>query len=206
MLSLPRDFRQPPGESSLAPLWLWNDDLSHEEIRRQIDDFAARHIHRFVLHPRVGLPRDCPFMSPRLLGFMRTAIDHAASKQMQVILYDEGMYPSGAAGGSGDSVITAEDSLAFGPERVLLNALAAGDATEIAAERLVEGQARRRAPAGGDGGEQAVYVRLRRRARGGSARAVKATTVPLKVVLPVRRAGMPDGVWHGRSLTVCPST
>jgi hypothetical protein len=99
MPNLPHEFLDPPGEFTLTPFWFWNDDLSHDEIRRQIDAFADRHIGGFVLHPRVGLPRDCSFMSDRLLEFMGTAIDHAATRQMQVMLYDEGMYPSGAASG-----------------------------------------------------------------------------------------------------------
>jgi len=99
MTPLPDDFVHPPAEFSLTPFWFWNDDLSADEIRRQISDFAAHHIRGFVLHPRVGLPRDCAFMSDRLLDYMAVAIEHAASLDMRVVLYDEGMYPSGAAGG-----------------------------------------------------------------------------------------------------------
>ena len=92
ILDAPRGF-------TLIPFWFWNDVLDEGEILRQIDDFEQHGVHGFVIHPRVGLPRDCGFMSDGLLGFMRIAIEEAARRGMQVILYDEGMYPSGAAGG-----------------------------------------------------------------------------------------------------------
>ncbi|MEO0966275.1 MAG: hypothetical protein AAFY08_14290 [Planctomycetota bacterium] len=103
---LPAGFVHPPNTYSLTPFWFWNDRLEEEEIIRQIDAFTERGIYGFVLHPRVGLPEDCGWMSPRLLGFMRVAIDHAARRRMQVILYDEGMYPSGSCAGQ----VVAENS------------------------------------------------------------------------------------------------
>jgi hypothetical protein len=38
-------------------------------------------------------------MSDRLLGFYRVAIEEAHRRQMHVVLYDEGMYPSGSSSG-----------------------------------------------------------------------------------------------------------
>jgi len=46
--------------------------------------------------PTVGLPRDLGWMSERLLHFYHVAIKEARRQDMYVILYDEGMYPSGA--------------------------------------------------------------------------------------------------------------
>lgn len=96
---LPDAFVEPPRSCSLAPFWFWNDDLDEHEICRQIDDFHDHGVYAFVIHPRVGLPRSLPFMGEALLGYMRVAVEHAARRGMWVILYDEGMYPSGAAGG-----------------------------------------------------------------------------------------------------------
>ena len=98
-----------PAEFSLMPFWFWNDALDAAELLRQIDDFASHGVHGFIIHPRVGLPRDCGFMSERLLGFMRIAIEEAAWRGMKVVLYDEGMYPSGSASGL---VVAADPSLA----------------------------------------------------------------------------------------------
>ncbi|MFG1481083.1 hypothetical protein V5F53_20895 [Xanthobacter sp. V4C-4] len=84
---------------SLMPFWFWNDALSAAEICRQIADFEQHGVHGFVLHPRIGLPPDLAWMSPRLLDFMGVAIEAARARGMKVILYDEGMYPSGASAG-----------------------------------------------------------------------------------------------------------
>ena len=94
-----RTFADPPREFSLVPFWFWNDTLDAAEIVRQIDGFAARGVYGFVIHPRVGLPRDLGWMTDRLLGFYRVAVDSAADRDMKVLLYDEGMYPSGSSSG-----------------------------------------------------------------------------------------------------------
>ncbi|MBI1295008.1 hypothetical protein GC175_08625 [bacterium] len=89
----------PPPDFSVMPFWFWNDDLDEAEIRRQIGDFQDHGVHGFVIHPRVGLPRSLGWMSDALLHFYDVAIDEAARRNMRVILYDEGMYPSGASAG-----------------------------------------------------------------------------------------------------------
>jgi hypothetical protein len=94
-----REWRDPPPEFSLAPFWFWNDALTEREIIRQMDDFRAHGVHAFVIHPRVGLPRSLGWMSDRLVAMMRYAIEQAAARDMWVMLYDEGMYPSGSSSG-----------------------------------------------------------------------------------------------------------
>lgn len=94
-----KNWTNPPREFSQAPFWFWNDDLSEAEIARQLQDFCEHGVYGFVIHPRVGLPKDIGWMSEKMIYFMRFAIQEAARKQMWVVLYDEGMYPSGAASG-----------------------------------------------------------------------------------------------------------
>ena len=86
-------------EFSLCPFWFWNDDLSKREMARQIEDFQAHGVHGFLIHPRAGLPRSIGWMSERMIEFMRFAIEEAARRDMWVMLYDEGMYPSGSSSG-----------------------------------------------------------------------------------------------------------
>ncbi len=97
------NFRQgwanPPREFSQAPFWFWNDMLSEEEIIRQLADFRDHGVYGFVIHPRAGLPRNIGWMSDRMIHFMGVAIEEAARKGMWVVLYDEGMYPSGSSSG-----------------------------------------------------------------------------------------------------------
>ena len=96
---LPHDFVSPPREFSQAPFWFWNDDLSEPGLVRQMEDFQDHGIHAFVIHPRAGLPRNIGWLSDRMLHFMRFTVEEAARRKMWVILYDEGMYPSGSSSG-----------------------------------------------------------------------------------------------------------
>lgn len=98
-VELPTDWLNPPNEFSQAPFWFWNDDLSEKELVRQINDFKAHGVHAFMIHPRAGLPMSIGWLSDRMIQFMRFAIEKAAERDMWVILYDEGMYPSGSSSG-----------------------------------------------------------------------------------------------------------
>jgi hypothetical protein len=93
------DWLNPPVEFSLCPFWFWNDALSEQEIVRQLDDFRAHGVYAFVIHPRAGLPPSISWMSKNMIEFMRFTIEQAARHDMWVILYDEGMYPSGSSSG-----------------------------------------------------------------------------------------------------------
>lgn len=93
------EFLEPPREFSLCPFWFWNDDLTESELLRQMEDFQAHGVHAFVIHPRVGLPREIGWMSDRMLELLRFVVEEAAKREMWVVLYDEGMYPSGSSSG-----------------------------------------------------------------------------------------------------------
>jgi hypothetical protein len=95
----PSGFADPPKEFSVMPFWFWNDTLKDAEIIRQIADFEEHGVYGFVIHPRIGLPESIGWLSPRMIHFMHVAIEEAARRNMYVILYDEGMYPSGSSSG-----------------------------------------------------------------------------------------------------------
>jgi hypothetical protein len=97
--NIPKEFIDPPREFSVMPFWFWNDTLKDEEIIRQIADFEAHGVYGFVIHPRIGLPADMEWLSPQMIHAMDVAIREAARRNMYVILYDEGMYPSGSSSG-----------------------------------------------------------------------------------------------------------
>lgn len=97
--SMKRQFVDPPAEFTPMPFWFWNDELSREEIVRQIREFHAHEVDGFVLHPRMGLPRTMPYLSDAYFEMAEAAVAEAAKLGMRVILYDEGMYPSGSACG-----------------------------------------------------------------------------------------------------------
>jgi hypothetical protein len=96
---VPAGFADPPREFSVMPFWFWNDTLKDAEIIRQIDDFEKHGVYGFVIHPRIGLPQNVKWLGPEMIHAMHVAIDEAAKRKMYVILYDEGMYPSGSSGG-----------------------------------------------------------------------------------------------------------
>jgi hypothetical protein len=96
---LPKGLLSPPAEFSVMPFWFWNDDLKDDEIIRQISDFEAHGVYGFVIHPRIGLPENITWLSSRMIDAMRIAIEEASKRNMYVILYDEGMYPSGSSSG-----------------------------------------------------------------------------------------------------------
>ncbi|MBN2138342.1 MAG: tyrosine-protein phosphatase [Sedimentisphaerales bacterium] len=95
----PAGWINPDREFSMAPFWFWNDRLSEKEITRQLDDFCRHGVYGFVIHPRAGLPENIGWMSDAMIKYMRFAIEQAAKRRMWVVLYDEGMYPSGSSSG-----------------------------------------------------------------------------------------------------------
>lgn len=90
---------EPEREFTAVPFWFLNDDLSEETIQCQLRDFAAHGIYGVVLHPRIGLPKRIAYLSDTFFHYIEVAVEAAAKLNMQVVLYDEGMYPSGSAGG-----------------------------------------------------------------------------------------------------------
>ncbi|RIX59515.1 hypothetical protein D3P08_05055 [Paenibacillus nanensis] len=92
-------FVHPPAEFSPVPFWFWNDELQKEELIRQIHDFHAKEVGGFVIHPRMGMPHTMPYLSEAYLDMVEAAVAEAERLGMRVILYDEGMYPSGSACG-----------------------------------------------------------------------------------------------------------
>ena len=98
-MELLRLLNDPPKEFTPLPFWFLNGDLDHGELRRQLSDFRDHGVYGAVLHPRMGLREDIGYLSPSFFAYLRTAIETAAALQMRVVLYDEGMYPSGSAGG-----------------------------------------------------------------------------------------------------------
>lgn len=92
-------LQNPPREFTAIPFWFLNGDLTAEELRRQLADFAAHGIYGVVLHPRMGLSPDIIYLGERYFAHIRTAVEAAAALDMKIVLYDEGMYPSGSASG-----------------------------------------------------------------------------------------------------------
>lgn len=90
---------KPSREFTPIPFWFLNGNLTHDEIRRQLNDFNAHGVSGVVLHPRIGLAKRIKYLSKEYFSYIHTAVKEAAVLKMTVVLYDEGMYPSGSANG-----------------------------------------------------------------------------------------------------------
>lgn len=99
MQAIKQQFNVPPKEFTPIPFWFWNDALDRNEIIGQLRDFHNKGIDGVVIHPRIGLPRSIPYLSDVFMEHVKAAVEEADRLGMHVILYDEGMYPSGAANG-----------------------------------------------------------------------------------------------------------
>lgn len=89
----------PAREFTPIPFWFLNGDLAGEEICRQLGDFAVHGMYGVVLHPRMGLAKRIGYLSSTYFHYIRTAVQAAAELGMTIVLYDEGMSPSGSACG-----------------------------------------------------------------------------------------------------------
>lgn len=99
MGSMREQFLTPPEEYTPIPFWFWNDNLTKGEILRQVNDFYKKGVSGFVLHPRIGIPKETGYLSEVFMDLVHAAVSEAHKLGMTVILYDEGMYPSGSANG-----------------------------------------------------------------------------------------------------------
>ncbi|WMJ86530.1 glycosylhydrolase-like jelly roll fold domain-containing protein [Anaerocolumna sp. MB42-C2] len=97
--SLKNGFLNPPDEFTPIPFWFWNGDLTEQEIIRQIHDFNEKGVKGFVIHPRIGIPREIEYLSDRFMELVTCGVLEAEKLSMKVVLYDEAMYPSGSAHG-----------------------------------------------------------------------------------------------------------
>lgn len=94
-----KGFSVPDASYAPYPFWFLNDALEEAELLRQIDDFHDKGVGGFVLHPRIGLPKDVPYLSDAFMRLMTACVRRAKAHGMKVILYDEAMYPSGSCHG-----------------------------------------------------------------------------------------------------------
>ena len=96
---LVREILQPGTEYTPVPFWFFNDAFNEEKVRSQLEDYVEKGVNGLVLHPRIGVPEDMPYLSDAYFEAVRYIVRTAAELGMKIVLYDEGMYPSGSAHG-----------------------------------------------------------------------------------------------------------
>ena len=90
-------FADPPRGYSTAPLWVWNDMLTEDQVRGTLRDLAGQKVRQAFVHPRPGLMT--PYLSDEWFRLWRIALEEAKRLDMNLWIYDENSYPSGFAGG-----------------------------------------------------------------------------------------------------------
>jgi hypothetical protein len=90
-------FADPPSEYRSAPLWVWNDLMTRDEIKRQLESFRARGIGGAFIHPRPGLIT--PYLTDEWFSLCAFAVETGKALGLKIWIYDENSYPSGFAGG-----------------------------------------------------------------------------------------------------------
>ncbi len=94
---LKAEFLQPSREYTSAPFFVWNGEITTDEIERFMVDFCNAGSRQVFIHPRPGLITE--YLSDRWLENYRFAVEKGKELGMDVWIYDENSYPSGFAGG-----------------------------------------------------------------------------------------------------------
>ncbi len=94
-----QEILQPDIEFSPIPFWFFNDTFDEERVKNQLTDYVAKGVNGLVLHPRIGVPKEMPYLSAEYFRGVKYIVKTAAELNMKIVLYDEGMYPSGSAHG-----------------------------------------------------------------------------------------------------------
>ena len=91
-------WREPGASFSPFPFWFWNDKLDTEKLVSQLNEFHKKGIDGVVIHPRMGMS-GMKYLSDEYFAAVRDVLEAAKKRRMQVLIYDDAMYPSGSAHG-----------------------------------------------------------------------------------------------------------
>lgn len=92
-------IKNPSREFTPIPFWFLNDEPDEGKISQQLADYVDKGVEGIVLHPRIGIPKEIPYLSKAYFKAVKYVVQTAKQLGMKVVLYDEGMYPSGSAHG-----------------------------------------------------------------------------------------------------------
>ena len=98
-IQLWKELQTPSEEFTPIPFWFFNDKPDEDRMRKQLEDYVKKGVNGIVLHPRIGVPKEVSYLSDKYFQAVRFVVKTAAQLDMKIVLYDEGMYPSGSAHG-----------------------------------------------------------------------------------------------------------
>ena len=97
MANLQEQFANPSKEYRPAPLWVWNTNMTEEDIDRMLQDFKDQGFGGAFVHPRPGLETE--YLSDEWFRLWRYSVEKGKELGLDIWIYDENSYPSGFAGG-----------------------------------------------------------------------------------------------------------
>ncbi len=92
-----KEVKDPPASFRSAPLWVWNTDVTKEDIDRMLNEFKEQGFGGAFVHPRPGLITD--YLSEDWFALYAYSLEVAERLGLDIWIYDENSYPSGFAGG-----------------------------------------------------------------------------------------------------------
>jgi hypothetical protein len=95
--ALSASFMDPPGEYTTAPFYVWDAEITKEEIDKHLVSFRNAGSLQVIIHPRPGLITE--YLSDNWFELFRYAVDKGKELGMKIWIYDENSYPSGFGGG-----------------------------------------------------------------------------------------------------------
>jgi hypothetical protein len=95
--TLTSQFMTPAKEYTTAPFFVWNADITKEEIDLFLTDFKKAGSSQVFIHPRPGLVTE--YLSDKWFELYKYAVEKGKELDMNIWIYDENSYPSGFGGG-----------------------------------------------------------------------------------------------------------
>ncbi|MCX6254209.1 MAG: glycosyl hydrolase [Bacteroidia bacterium] len=95
--TLSSQFSEPPREYTTAPFFVWNAEITKEEIDKDMVSFKNAGSSQVFIHPRPGLITE--YLSENWFELFQYTVEKGKELGMDVWIYDENSYPSGFAGG-----------------------------------------------------------------------------------------------------------
>jgi hypothetical protein len=95
--TLSSQFKEPPAEYTTAPFFVWDGEITREEIEKDLVSFSEAGSKQVFVHPRPGLITE--YLSDEWFNLFKFTVDKGKELGMKVWIYDENSYPSGFAGG-----------------------------------------------------------------------------------------------------------
>lgn len=95
--TLSSQFNDPPKEYTTAPFFVWNANITREEIDKDLLSFKNAGSSQVIIHPRPGLINE--YLSKDWFALYKHAVEKGKELGMNIWIYDENSYPSGFGGG-----------------------------------------------------------------------------------------------------------